>query len=247
MPAPPISARLQPAIKALLSDDEATGERLLREAVDAEPTDVNGWLWMATLACSDENHTKSCLERALLFNSTHRVARHLLDVLQSEQSGAVFPELTFRELVDAFSEPAQMVFALRILLNHLERLLSLKPDVYTRRHTVSKYFGEEVDLMLSLAYKVLFHSKELAFRPYSVNLEGLRQAVLTLERVAALVMRLELCQTLPENQTIATLDEVKCVIGATYEVTDDFWAKFKAWMEDPQTKLALADKRLSES
>ncbi len=247
-PVPPISARLQPAIKALLSDDEATGERLLREAVDAEPADVNGWLWMATLADSDENHTKSCLERALFFNPDHKVAGHLLEVLQSEQSDAVFPELTLQELVDVLHEGVQFVGALRMSLGHLERLLSLKPDLYTKRHGVSFLF-KEVDAVLPIAYRSLFQSKELASRSCLVDLGGLRQAALAMKRVAALIIRLELCLVLPKNQTTVTLDEIKHLVSIAYEPTNDCWATYLALLGDSYTKLklTLADKQPSGS
>jgi Tol biopolymer transport system component len=78
---------LEKAIKAIQSGDRATGQRLLRQILQANPRNETAWLWLS-LILDDPAKKRDCLERVLILNPDHRQARQALAQLEPAQASS---------------------------------------------------------------------------------------------------------------------------------------------------------------
>jgi tricorn protease-like protein len=85
------SALLQTAIQAIKSGDRATGQRLLAEALRADPGNEQAWLWMSGVVDSDEQR-QQCLKRVLAINPANALARQGLAALKHKAPASPTPD-----------------------------------------------------------------------------------------------------------------------------------------------------------
>lgn len=80
------SNTIDQAIQALRAGDNALAQKLLTQALQADPKDDQAWYWMA--ACvSDGERKRYCLEKALALQPENALARQALDELDEAAAG----------------------------------------------------------------------------------------------------------------------------------------------------------------
>lgn len=79
-----VQQTLQRAIQSIQSGDKTTGKRLLAQVLQANPQNVQAWLWMSAVVQGNERQ-RDCLRRALRIDPQNKAARAGLARLASRQ------------------------------------------------------------------------------------------------------------------------------------------------------------------
>jgi hypothetical protein len=88
-----MSEKVQAAIARIRAGDRAAGARLLAEALRENPRNEVAWLWLSSVATSDEQR-RQCLERVLAISPEHAAARHGLAQLAAAPNPAPAPAVS---------------------------------------------------------------------------------------------------------------------------------------------------------
>jgi hypothetical protein len=73
---------LEQAIQAIQYGNPTTGRRLLAQALQADPRNVQAWLWMSQVVDTDEQR-RDCLQRVLAIQPQNRAARAQLAQIEA--------------------------------------------------------------------------------------------------------------------------------------------------------------------
>lgn len=153
---------LQEAIQAIQYGDRALGKRLLSQALQADPRNVQAWLWMSEIADTDEQR-RDCLERVITIEPQNQAARTRLAQLEARASVRAAPQhhQTRRKIVLAGGLSLTLLIGLALLLYMLvsvvpraqrraERLAESHPQTATLWCPACLQAGEPVLLQANL-------------------------------------------------------------------------------------------------
>lgn len=76
--------KLRQAINAIEAGDEETGQQLLAQLLEAEPKNVQAWLWLAQTV-DDDDKRRQCYQRVLDILPNNTEAREALGILPKTQ------------------------------------------------------------------------------------------------------------------------------------------------------------------
>jgi Tfp pilus assembly protein PilF len=82
---------LEQAIEAIQYGDRAAGKRLLAQALQANPYNVQAWLWMSEIADTDAQR-RECLERVTAVDPQNQAARARLAQLEATDTTRAAPQ-----------------------------------------------------------------------------------------------------------------------------------------------------------
>ena len=149
---------LQQAIQAIQYGDRASGKRLLAQTLQADPQNVQAWLWMSEVADTDAQR-RECLERVVAIAPQNQAARARLAQLQARATVLAAPQRqqARRKIILAGGLSLSLVLGLALLLYTLlsvvpraQRLAESQPQTATLWCPACAQEGEPVLLQTSL-------------------------------------------------------------------------------------------------
>jgi hypothetical protein len=153
---------LQQAIQAIQYGDRALGKRLLAQVLQANPKNVQAWLWMSEVTDTDEQR-RECLERVAAIEPQNQAARARLAQLHARATvrGAPQRQRTRGKIILAGGLSLSLLVGLALLLYTLtsvvprarrraERLAESHPQTATLWCTSCAQADEPVLLQASL-------------------------------------------------------------------------------------------------
>jgi hypothetical protein len=135
---------LDEAIEAIQYGDRAAGKRLLARALQANPHNVQAWLWMSEVADTDAQR-RDCLERVVAIDPRNQAARARLAQLDAAVATrtALQRQRTLRKIVLAGGLSLSLLVGLALLLY---TLLSVVPRAQRRAERLAESHPQSATL-----------------------------------------------------------------------------------------------------
>jgi len=127
---------LEQAIQAIQYGDQTTGRRLLAQALQADPRNIQAWLWMSQVVDTDEQR-RECLQRVLAIQPQNQAARARLAQIEARATAHTASQhrWTRRQIVLAGGLALSLVCGLVLLLY---MLLAVVPSARARAERLSE-------------------------------------------------------------------------------------------------------------